>query len=296
MVWLYVFFLAGQFDTTFRDGLIALNENNLPVAESRLESASQLEPRNPRVWVALAQTYWKQHKLAQAESAVHNAEKFAAGDAVVRRTIDLFYTEDYYFEIAQLHLKQQEFAAALETLEAGRKKFDRSPQLALAAGVACYGLRRFPEAIDAFLRTNELDPAIEQPYVFLGRMLDQAEGKLPRITQVFAAFAVRAPENYLSSYLYGKALALANDPGGEALLRKSIERNAAFGDAHFELGVLLEAQRKYADAAVEMRRAAELSPTDPVPHYHLAQIYARLGRPEEAAAERAQHARMAGVK
>ena len=68
----------------------------------------------------------------------------------------------------------------------GRKNFDKSPQLELAAGVAYYGLRRFPEAIEAFLRTIRLDPGIEQPYVFLGRMLDQAEDKLPQITEVFA--------------------------------------------------------------------------------------------------------------
>ena len=195
-----------------------------------------------------------------------------------------------------MYLKQENFAAALETLDAGRKKFDKSAQLELATGVAYYGLRRFPEAIDAFLRTNKLDAEIEQPYVFLGRMLDQAEEKLPRITEVFAGFAKRAPENYLSSFLYGKSLALANDSvAAEALLRKSIAVNDGYWESHFELGVLLGEQRKFEEAVREMRRGAELNPSDPVPHYHLARLYDRMGKAAEASAERELHARLAGA-
>ena len=69
MIWLLLVLFAGQFETTFRAGLLALNENNLTVAESQLETASQLQPRDPRVWLALAQTYRKLHKSPAAETA-----------------------------------------------------------------------------------------------------------------------------------------------------------------------------------------------------------------------------------
>jgi tetratricopeptide (TPR) repeat protein len=286
-----------QFDTVFRDGLTALNANDLPLAQSRLEAASQIEPHNARVWLALAQTYWKLGRPLQAETAAHAAESWGANDAVVSRTLALFYSqagEAYYFEIAQAHLQRQEFAPALAALDAGIGKFPASAQLALARGVALYGLRRFPESIDAFLHTIGLAPEIDQPYVFLGRMLDQSEDRLARITQVFAAFARRAPESDLASFLYGKALALAgNTAGAETWLRKSIALNAASADSHFELGVLLESRRQFEEAAREFRRAAELHAGDPVPHYHLARIYDRLGKPSEAQAERELHARLA---
>ena len=71
MVLLYVAFFAGQFDSTFREGLVALNSNNLTLAESKLESSVEMEPHNPRAWLALAQTYWKEHKTPQAEKASH---------------------------------------------------------------------------------------------------------------------------------------------------------------------------------------------------------------------------------
>ena len=69
MVWLLLVLLADQFDTTFKAGLIALNENQLAVAESHLEAASRLQPRNARVWLALAQTYWKLNESTKAEEA-----------------------------------------------------------------------------------------------------------------------------------------------------------------------------------------------------------------------------------
>ena len=318
MFWLFAVLFAGQFETTFHDGLIALNENNLALAESRLEAAAQLEPQNAGVWLALAQTYWKLHKAPQAQSAAGKAESLAGDNVVVLHALAIFrsetedyagaakllqtaiirkpFEEGYYFELAQLYLKQEKFAAALETLDAGRKKFDKSAQLELATGVAYYGLRRFPEAIDAFLRTNKLDAEIEQPYVFLGRMLDQAEDRLPRITEVFSGFAKRAPENYLSSFVYGKSLALSNDPvAAEAMLRKSIAVNDGYWESHFELGVLLGEERKFEEAAREMRRGAELNASDPVPHYHLARLYDRMGKAEEASAEREMHARLASA-
>jgi Flp pilus assembly protein TadD len=157
--------------------------------------------------------------------------------------------------------------------------------------------------MDAFLRTIQLDATVEQPYVFLGRMIDQAEERLPRITQAFAAFAKRAPENYLANFLYGKALAMGNDAGAEALMRKSITENDAYWESHFELGVLLSEQRKYEEAAREIRRSADLNPSEAAPHYHLSRLYDRLGKTAEAAAERDVHARlttsgraMAGIK
>lgn len=307
MVWLYLVFFAGQFETTFHDGLIALSQNNLSVAESQLEAASHLEPHSPRVWLALAQTYWKEHKAPQAASAVQNAENWGANDAVVTNALKVFYSEtgeSLYFEAAQPYLQQQNFAAALQILDTGRKKFSNSAQLELAAGVAYYGLRRFPEAIQTFLHTIEIDPTIEQPYVFLGRMLDQAEGQLPRITEVLAAFAKRAPESYLSNFLYGKALHMAgNSAAAEALFRKSIAENDSYWESHFELGVLLSQQHKFADAVHEIQRSTELNPKDPAPHYHLARLYDRLGRPAEAKQERELHAKlsagtagMAGIK
>jgi tetratricopeptide (TPR) repeat protein len=380
MLWLALLLFANQFEGAFRAGLVALNNNDLVLAESQLESASKLQPRNARVWLALAQTYSKLHKLPAAQTAAKKAEALATEPAILEglalyyseaanygkaaelearfaetapdalpRAVDLYLRagkakpaidlarkslqandraelrdllgkayeadgdvaraipefqaaiqknrldEDFYFDLAQAQLQQQNFPAALETLDTGRMYFDKSAQLELAAGVAYYGLRRFPEAIDAFLRTIPLDPTIERPYVFLGRMLDQAEDKLPKITEVFAAFAKSAPGNYLGSFLYGKALAVQDPAQAERLLRESIARNGQFWESHFELGALLEQRGAAEEAAQEIRRTIELNPQDPASHYRLARLYDRLGKTAEARAERELHAKLSAA-
>ncbi len=374
---MFLLLFAGSFETAYRAGLTALNSNDLATAQTRLESASRLEPRNARVWLALAQTYGKLRKPQASARAARNAETFAKEPAVLHglafyyseaandakaaelearyaeSTPDAFpsavelylragkpkpaiqtarrglrtsdradlhhvlgkaydadgnpagalaefkaalerspYDESFYFDLAQLQLRQQSFAAALETLDAGRKYFDKSAQMELAAGVAFYGLRRFPEAIDAFLRTIRLNPGVEQPYIFLGRMLDQSEDRLPQVVAAFSAFAQGAPGNYLSSFLYGKALAGEDPQGAAALLRKSIASNGEFWESHFELALLLEQDGRFEEAAPELRRSIELNPKDPAPHYRLARIYDRLGKAGDAQAERELHAKL----
>jgi tetratricopeptide (TPR) repeat protein len=380
MLCLRLLLLADSFEGAYSEGLIALNANNLATAEARLESASKLQPQDARVWLALAQTYWRLRKSQAAAFAAKRAESFARDPAILHAlafyhfeaanytkaaeletryaesapeafssAIELYlqagkpksaievagralksddraefhsllgkaydadnepdkaiaefkaaiihspYDEWFYSYLAQLQLKQQSFAAALETLDAGRKYFDKSAQLELEAGVAYYGLRRFPEAIDAFLRTIKLDPAMEQPYVFLGRMLDQAEDRMPGILEVFSAFAIGRPQNYLSSFLYGKALAHENPQEAATNLRKSIARNGAFWESHFELGILLQRDGRLAEAASEFRRSIELNPKDPTAHYRLAQTYDRLGKADEARVERELHAKLSAA-
>ena len=192
---------AGSFDQLLHAGLAALNANDLPTAQSQLEAATKADPRKPRAWIALAQTYFKLKKPQLANSAALKAESLAPADPIIVHGLALYYSETgnldkvvallqaalrmrpyeetYYFELAQQLLRMQKFETALATIEKGVKLFDKSAQLELARGVALYGLRRFPEAIDSFLRTIQLAPEVDQPYVFLGRMLDVAEDRTP---------------------------------------------------------------------------------------------------------------------
>jgi tetratricopeptide (TPR) repeat protein len=217
------------------------------------------------------------------EEAVREFRAAAAGNR---------YEEAHYADLAAALMKQQNFAAALEAIGAGRRYIARSAQFELSTGVAYYGLRRFPEAIDAFLRTIRIDPGVEQPYLFLAKMLDQAEGKMEAIAAAFAEFARRAPDHYLSSFVYAKALAASDRERAEAMLRKSIAARQDFWESHFDLGVLLERKGRFEEAAQEVRRASELNPRDAAAHYRLARLYDRLGKSEEARAQREMHEKL----
>jgi tetratricopeptide (TPR) repeat protein len=320
LVPLLLFAAPASFDELLRAGLIALNQNDLARAQKQLEAASKIQPGRAEVWLGLAQTYWKQHQPKLADAAAAKAEPLAAGNAAILRALALYYSEAgqyakaatrlqaairlrpyeeaYYFELSQLYLREQKFEPALDTLNSGSKLFDKSAQLELARGVALYGLRRFPEAIDSFLRTIQLAPEVPQPYLFLGRMLDQAESKLPEIARAFAGYQNANPRSYLGSFLSAKALVLENgDPARiESLLRESVGKNDGFWESHFELGLLLEKRRDFAGAAGEIEKAVALNPNDATPHYRLARIYDRLGRKVEADAQREIHAKLSATE
>jgi len=216
----------------------------------------------------------------------------AAQDRVaeLRRAVEVSpYDESARFELAQALLQRQEFAAAIETLNAARKVFDKSPQIELALGVAYYGQRRFPEAVDSFLRTIRIAPAIEQPYIFLARMIEQTGDRLPEVAAKFAAFATANPNSYLGYYLQAKAL-IAQGQDAEKLLRKALALEDRDAELHFELGALLDQKRQWTEAAREFARCAELNPKNAAAHYRLARVYDRLGKRADARRERALHA------
>ena len=293
-----------------------MKQHQQDAADRAAAKAESLQPEDPKIQHALAMFYSETgnftkaaeyearyaHKTPQDADALPRAAALYLAAGKVDQSIAEWqtairlrpYEDRFYFGLAQELLKLQKFQLALETLDAGVKIFDKSAQLQLARGVALYGLRRFPEAIDAFLLTIRLAPEVEQPYVFLGRMLDVAESKLPAVTEVLAAYSKSQPNNPMSSLLYAKALAAGSGDAAkiEALLRQSIRLNDALWESHFELGLILEKRRNFEEAARELERSIQLNPAEPTPHYRLARVYDRLGKTAEAAEQRALHERL----
>jgi Flp pilus assembly protein TadD len=267
-------------------GLVALQHGQFAEARTALEEASRAEPTNPYVWSSLAETYLRLEDPVKASAAAETAEKFAGKNPVIRQALGLFY-----FEFGQRLLQKQDFTQAADVFGRGLRTNAKDPQLLLALGVARYGQRRFEDATVAFLQVIQIDPRIEQPYVFLGKMLDQAGSHLEKISEAFEAWAASNPQNAQAQLLLAQAR-LANDPQdtkAESLLRRSIALDASNWEAHYELGVLLAAKRNYREAAVELSRASELDAKQPMPHYHLGRVYDRLGEAERAKAEREMH-------
>jgi tetratricopeptide (TPR) repeat protein len=282
-------FYIASFDEQFRAGLMALNKGDLSAAEMNLNAAAELQPKNPRVWVALAQTERKLHKDKQAADAAQRAATLANGDSVVLQSLGI-----YYFEVAQPLLQRQNFGEAAGVLESAAKSGISSPQLQLALGVAYYGLRRFSEAGSAFVETINLDPELEQPYVFIGKMLDQVPQMLPELTQRFIAYQKAHPESPVGYFLHAKALnAQSTEPAtARSLLEKSIALDSSNAAAHFELALALEGLRMLPQAASEFERARALDASDPAVHYRLARVYDRLGKTDDAARERELHRKL----
>jgi tetratricopeptide (TPR) repeat protein len=236
------------------------------------------------------------HLLGQAYAAANRPDDAVREfRAAVERAPS---TEAYAFDLGQMQLRRGDFAGATATLEKACQRFPNSAQLQLAYGVAAYGQRRFADAIDAFLRVTAIDRAVEQPYVFLARILAQAGDRLPQVVAAFAAWEKAEPANYLAVCLHAKALdAAAGDAAEiEAKLRRSILLNDGYWESHFELGVLLGKDREWKQAAAELSRSIELNPKVAAAHFQLARAYDKLGDPERARAERAEHQRLTAAE
>ena len=280
-------------DPLLERGLLALQHGQFAEARSALEEASRADPNNPYVWSSLAETYLRLEEPAKAASAAQAAEKSGAANPVVRQALAMFY-----FEFAQRLFQKQDFTQAADVLSGALRSHPRDAQLTLALGVARYGQRRFDDAVAAFLQVIQIDPKIEQPYVFLGKILDQASARLPDVTKASEKWASSNPNSAQAQLLLAR-VRLVNDPqdaSAEGLLRKSISLDGNNWEAHYELGVLLEARRKYSESAEELRRAIELDPKQAMPHYHLARVYDRLGETERAKSEREVHQALVGGK
>ncbi len=194
-------------------------------------------------------------KAAQA-TAKYSAKVPEKSDAR-ERAIEL------YFEAAQPLLDQQKFAEAVVILKEGGRALPKSAQLELALGVAYYGLRRFDDAADAFLRTIEIAPETEQPYTFLGKILDQIPSRLPQVSRAVRRIRIGASRQRhgLSVARQGSGCAVGAAGDGVALLEKSIALDAGDASAHFEMGTVLDRLQRFAEAAAEFVRAVNLAPS-----------------------------------
>ena len=207
------------------------------------------------------------------------------------------YSEQAHFELAQMYLVAQDFPSAVRALESARKTFDKSPQIELALGVAYYGLRRFPEAVDQFLKTIALAPDVRQPYVFLGKMLEHTGDRLPEVTARFAEFERQSPDDSLGYVLHAKALVAQLPPAGESedaqlaekLVAKALAIKEQDADAQYLAGVLDFRKGQFETAAGHLERSVAVNSNEAAPHYYLARAYDRLGRRDEAAKQRDLH-------
>jgi len=137
--------VAADFDTVFKAGLAALNQNDLAGAQTQLESAVKLAPTRGDALLALAQVYFRQGKLDLALQSAKRSERVSVKDPKMRIGLALFHqlvaqayaasgklsesaaefqrvlqlrpeTEASYFQLAEQQLRLERFAPALDTL------------------------------------------------------------------------------------------------------------------------------------------------------------------------------------
>jgi Flp pilus assembly protein TadD len=158
-----------------------------------------------------------------------------------------------------------------------------------ALGRAFFGSGDPVSATRAFRAAVALKPANAQARFFLATSLERAgddAGALAAYREL-ATIAPGMAEGHL-----GVGVLLVKRDGidlneGIGELQKAISINDRLYEGQVALGRALIRTGRVAESVAPLKRAAELAPDNPEPHYQLAIAYRRLGQKEAAAAESA---------
>jgi Flp pilus assembly protein TadD len=250
---------AGQssFETLFRSGLAALQENQLATAQAQLEAASKLKPDNPHVWLALAHTYHKLDKAAAAESAIGKAASLAGNDPTALKGLAFFYSETGNYAQAA------EFSARLARL---------APQDAGAAARAAelYLKARMPEpAVDLVNRALQIEDRADLRALLatayeVAQRPDEAAQQMEnaiRLNRYEEDYYFRTARDYLMAGKAPETVRVVE--AGKKIFARSAQLELTLGIAYYAL-------ERYAEALDTFLNAIAIDPTVEQPYIFIA--------------------------
>jgi len=248
-----------DYETVVREGLLALKAGRLAEARNRLESAAEMRPDEPRLWVALAQTYVKAGEGELAKEAAAKAEALAPDHPAVLHGLAVYYAESGEW-----------LAAAKREARFARSQPD---DLAAALRAAQLYLRAERPAEAAALAEWALDQDNDaRLYVVLAQA--RAAGGEPEAAVEPLREAVRL-QPYEERYHFELARLLLRLQRFEAALEALDQGQEIFARSpRLELlrGIAYYAQRKFSKAVDSFLRSAKLGPGMEQPHVFLGQI------------------------
>jgi cytochrome c-type biogenesis protein CcmH/NrfG len=156
-------------------------------------------------------------------------------------------------------------------------------------GRALYSVGDSAAAVRAFREALKLRPDDAKTLFFLATALENA-GDADGALAAYRDLARRRPLS-ADGHL-GLGVLLIKRGGSDVAkgideLRTAVRIDPNQYEAQVTLGRALLAQKLTAESLEHLKRAAELAPGNPEPHYQLALAYRRLGRNDEAVAETA---------
>jgi len=274
------FLFAATADELFQRGVLALKQNDNPAARAALEEAVKLAPREPMMWLAVAEARLRSGDAAPAAQAVVQATKLAPSDPIVQKGRALFERRLLSFQINQgralLEARQEKRAEAV--LRDALKMHAKEAELHRLLGLALYAQGRNEAAIDSFLSAIDLAPDEEALYAGLETLLPN-DARRAAVEARLKPYAAKNPDSPLGWYL----LALAT--GDQAQLEHALKVDPTFWPAAFALHAYVPAER----AIQLLETVTAQNPNYAPAYYALAQLYAKAGDRVKALAARKRH-------
>jgi len=299
-----------NFDTNHNLGEAYIHGGNVAKAIPFLEKAQRVNPASYDNGYDLALAYLVTERVAEARSSVqgllkqkdtaelHNLlgqieEKdgqFVAAANEFEAAAHTEPSESNLFDWASELLLHRTLDPAVQVFERATALYPDSPRLMVGLGMAYYARGNYDDAVKAFLRGADLNPADERCYKFLARAYDSSPSQAREVIERFRRFAELQPNNGEALYYYAMSLwkgRRAQDPGLdlkqiESLLKRAMAADPALAEAHLQFGNLNSDQGKFTEAIPEYQRALELNSDLADAHYRLGQAYVRTGQKDRA--------------
>jgi arylsulfatase A-like enzyme/predicted Zn-dependent protease len=199
------------------------------------------------------------------------------------------------WQLADLWMQRGQFDRAETALkEALTRKVDR-PSFLLKLGECDIEMKRYAEAEAALREALRGKPDLAGAHYDLG-LVHEARGEVSPAMEEYEAEIARSPSAYRASFNLSKLLLQAGRPV-EAVthLRDAIAAEPGFGAGYLYLAKALLDAGRLREAEEAARHGLGAHPeanVAPLGHYVLADVYARLGRPADAARELATARRL----
>lgn len=170
-----------------------------------------------------------------------------------------------------------------------KRALKRSPRYLRALndlGVLYLQLNRLPDAAELFARAVKLDEGFQLARLNLGVVLHR-QGKNKEAVQILAPLYEKDRSIKGLALSYADALSgVAELAKAEQVLRGALNEatndNVAQVDLHFKLGVILNRQDRFDEAAVELKKAVTINDTAANAHLLLGATLLQLNRLDEA--------------
>jgi tetratricopeptide (TPR) repeat protein len=198
--------------------------------------------------------------------------------------------ESNLFDWASELLLHRTLDPAVDVFQHATERYPKSPRLAIGLGMALYSRGNYDDAVKALLKGADVNPSDPQCYYFLSKAYDSSPGQADEVIQRFRRFMELQPRNARAPYYYAMSLwkgrraqdASVDFQQIEMLLKKSIELDPKFPEAHLQLGNLYSDQKKYDVAIPHYENAIALNTDLADAHYRLGQALVHIGKKEEA--------------
>ena len=257
------------FEILYNLGQADFRAGEYPKAELILNRALKLKPESPETLYLLGKVYSDQNRMVDALDLLVRAHKLAPDNT------------DIIFLLARASMTQNYFEDAIPLLESGIKIAPKRADLHAALGESYFMSGKVEKAIDEFKTLIELDPSARS-YAFMGLSYRHL-GRFDEARKYFQEGLKLDPRNasclFNMGYIEGRQ---GNQAAAGQLFEKALQSNPNYSEALLELANLRIADKKFADAAVLLRKYVKVSRNPASGYYKLAMVERSLHQTEAA--------------